>query len=42
MDVTYNNIINKTIDTLAINKEILEILSLRRGYLGIITDASED
>jgi len=42
MDVAYNNIINKTVNILAINEEILEIVSLPRGYLGIITDASKD
>jgi len=42
MDVAYNNIINKTIDTSAINKDILKILGLRRGYLSIITDAFKD
>jgi len=42
MDFTYNNIINKTVNTLTINEEILEILGLRRGYLGIITNTFED
>jgi len=42
MDFAYNNIINKTINILAINEDILEILGLYRSYLGIITDASED